>query len=293
VQASRESPESGLIRRWVEALAFVGVWIAAGVLLDMSPHTYLVFGIPLTAGFQLFVRKRPIKDLWVRGGLGLSLRTVSLKLAILLAIVPFVWLVQLLVGAVSGLGVDTILYGLAAIVGAGAAAYALGQFTRETWLYVGLCLATAGLLGVLIFIGALSGTTTAQPIAGRLVPDALQGIQSLLILLPVMFMMEEVAFRGAIDSHVRHPGERHGLGSTVYGIVSAIAVSVLWGLWHLPIVPLPPHMSVILWVVMVVHLEVAVGPFLSLFWRRSGNLMVPGFAHAMMDSVRNALGGSV
>jgi hypothetical protein len=50
-----------------------------------------------------------------------------------------------------------------------------------------------------------------------------------------------VAFRGAIDSHVRHPGERHGLGSTVYGIVSAIVVSVLWGLWHLPIIPLPPH----------------------------------------------------
>jgi len=75
-------------------LAFVGVWIAAGVLLDMSPHSYLVFGIPLTAGFQLFVRKRPIKDLWVRGGPGLSLRTVSLKLAILLAIYPFVRLVQ-------------------------------------------------------------------------------------------------------------------------------------------------------------------------------------------------------
>jgi membrane protease YdiL (CAAX protease family) len=144
------------------------------------------------------------------------------------------------VGVVSGLGVDTILCTLAAIVGAGAAAYALGQFRRETWLYLGLCLATAGLLGVLIFIGGLSGTHTVQPIAGRLEPDALQGIESLHLLIPVMFMMEEVAFRGAIDSHVRHPGERHGLGSSVYGIVSAIVVSVLWGLWHLPIIPLPP-----------------------------------------------------
>jgi membrane protease YdiL (CAAX protease family) len=36
--------------------------------------------------------------------------------------------------------------------------------------------------------------------------------------------------------------------------------------------------------------QVAVGPFLSLFWRRSGNLMVPGFAHALSDAVRNALG---
>jgi hypothetical protein len=37
------------------------------------------------------VRKRPIKDLWVRGGPALSLRTVSLKLAVLLAIAPFVY----------------------------------------------------------------------------------------------------------------------------------------------------------------------------------------------------------
>ncbi len=44
----------------------------------MNTNTYLLFGIPLTAGFQLFVHKRPIKDLWVRGGPGLSLRSVSL-----------------------------------------------------------------------------------------------------------------------------------------------------------------------------------------------------------------------
>ena len=83
METSQESPETGLVRRWVEGLAFVGGWIAAGLLLDMGPQAYLVFGIPLTAGFQLLVRKRPIKELWVRGGPGLSLRTVSLKLAIL------------------------------------------------------------------------------------------------------------------------------------------------------------------------------------------------------------------
>ena len=123
MRASRGSLEAGLIRRWIEVLAFVGVWIAAGELLDMSTNTYLLFGIPLTAGFQLFVRKRPIEDLWVRGGPGFSLRTVSLKLAILLAITPFVYLA---VYVVRGEGVDYILYALAAILGAGAAAYTLG-----------------------------------------------------------------------------------------------------------------------------------------------------------------------
>jgi len=51
VQTSRKYPQSRLIRRWVEVLAFVGVWITAGLLLYMSQYTYLLFGIPLTAGF--------------------------------------------------------------------------------------------------------------------------------------------------------------------------------------------------------------------------------------------------
>ena len=283
MQTSRESSQSSLIRRWVEVLVFVGGWIAAGLLLGMSPQAYLVLGIPLTAGFQLFVRKRPIKDLWVRGGPGLSLRTVSLKLAILLAIVPFV---NLAVSVVKGQGIDYILFYLAAIVGAGAAAYALGQFRRETWRYLGLCLVTAGLLGVLLVIDAFSHST-ALPIGGRLGPDALVGIEWLLLYVPAVFMMEEVAFRGAIDSHVRHPDGHRGFNSTVYGIASAIVVSVLWGLWHYPVVP---HASVVQVVATLLVLQVAIGPFLSLFWRRSGNLMVPGFVHATVDSARNALG---
>ncbi len=289
MEPSRRSSETGLIRRWVEVLAFVGVWIATGKLLDMSTNAYLLFGIPLTAGFQLFVRKRPMKDLWVRGGPGLSLRTVSLKLAFLLAIAPFVYLA---VYVVKGQGVDYVLYALAAFVGAGAAAYALGQFRRETWRYLGLCLTTAGLLGVLLVIGprviaARYDASAVHPIGGSLGPDALVGLESLVLYIPALFVMEEVAFRGAVDSHVRHPCESRGVGSTVYGIASAIVVSVLWGLWHYPIIP---HASVIQVVAQLLLLQVAVGPFLSLFWRRSGNLMVPGFVHATIDSVRNSLG---
>jgi membrane protease YdiL (CAAX protease family) len=230
-----------------------------------------------------------MKDLWVRGGPGLSLRTVSLKLAFLLAIAPFVYLA---VYVVKGQGVDYVLYALAAFVGAGAAAYALGQFRRETWRYLGLCLTTAGLLGVLLVIGprviaARYDASAVHPIGGSLGPDALVGLESLVLYIPALFVMEEVAFRGAVDSHVRHPCESRGVGPTVYGIASAIVVSVLWGLWHYPIIP---HASVIQVVAQLLLLQVAVGPFLSLFWRRSGNLMVPGFVHATIDSVRNTLG---
>ena len=281
MEASRGSPESGRIRRWVEAIAFVAIWVAAGELLDMSANIYLLFGIPLTAGFQLLVRKKPIKDLWVRDGPAFSLRTVSLRLAIPLAVVPFLHLVVTLL---KGQELDSIIYALAAIVGAGAAAYALGRFRRQTWRCLALCVATASVVGILLTVDAAwHDASTIHPTGLRLQPNALFGLDSLLLYIPALFMIEEVAFRGAIDSHVRHPGERRDIASTIYGIASAIFVSVLWGLWHHPIVPNATVLQLLI-------AQVAVGPFLSLFWRRSGNLMVPGFAHALNDSVRNALG---
>jgi hypothetical protein len=278
---SRGASEACWVRRWIEAGAFVGVWIAAGELLNMSQNVYLLFGIPLTAVFQLLVRRKPIKDLWVLDGSELSLRTVSLWLAIPLGIVP---LYHLIASVIKDQGADLILYAIAAIVGAGAAAYALGQFRRQTWIYLGLCVATASLIGILLTSAAAWHEASAiHPTGVHLRPNALSGIDSLLLYIPALFMVEEVAFRGAIDSHVRHPGEAHGVSSTIYGIVSAIFVSVLWGLWHHPILP-----SVTLF--QLLFLQVLVGPFLSLFWRRSGNMMVPGSAHALSDSVRNALG---
>ena len=273
--------EAGWVRRWIEVAVFVAIWVAAGELLHMSGDVYLLFGIPLTAAFQLLVRRKPIKDLWVRDGPDLSLRTVNFKLAIPLAIIPFY---HVIVSIVKGQGIGYFLYAVAAIIGAGAAAYALGQFVPRTWLYLGLCVSTAGLIGILIFLAhAFQAATLAHPTGVHLRPNVLEGIDSFLLYVPALFLMEEVAFRGALDSHVRHPGEGHGVSSTIYGIASALFVSVLWGLWHHPIIPGP------IWELL--PLQVIVGPFLSLFWRRSGNLMVPGFAHALIDSVRNALVG--
>jgi peptidoglycan/LPS O-acetylase OafA/YrhL len=101
-------------------------------------------------------------------------RSVSVKLAVLLAIAPFIYLVY---NIVQGQGVDYILFSVAVIVGAGADAYALGQFRRETLRYLVLCLATAGLLGALLVIGATISATgldvsTALPTGGRLGPPS-------------------------------------------------------------------------------------------------------------------------
>jgi membrane protease YdiL (CAAX protease family) len=40
-------------------------------------------------------------------------------------------------------------------------------------------------------------------------------------------------------------------------------------------------------VIVVIH--TLVGVPLAFFWRRSGNLAVPAFTHALIDAVRNAL----
>jgi hypothetical protein len=52
----------GCDRVWrsrVEAVVFVLIWIALGVLLPTGPAGYLLLGVPLAVGFQLVVRRRP------------------------------------------------------------------------------------------------------------------------------------------------------------------------------------------------------------------------------------------
>src|SRR5262249_56649064 len=61
-------------------------------------------------------------------------------------------------------------------------------------------------------------------------------LKQFLLYFAVTFVLEEVAFRGALDSHIYQPPtdeERRGGAALLF----AIFVSVLWGIWHLP--PLP------------------------------------------------------
>ena len=71
---------------------------------------------------------------------------------------------------------------------------------------------------------------------------------------------------------------------------SAAVVSCLWGLWHLPLVAADGHgMSLLLRAQSLAIAHMITGIPLSIYWRRSGNLLVPGVAHAFIDAVRNAL----
>src|SRR5262249_11109207 len=117
---------------------------------------------------------------------------------------------------------------------------------------------------------------------GRPAPRPLVGLQYLFLYFAVVFVLEEVSFRGMLDTHIYKPGDR-------FRLTAAILVSCLWGVWHLPVVPRQDAGIIAALGLMAVHCPT--GIFLSLYWRRSGNLAVPAFTHAFIDAVRNALVG--
>jgi membrane protease YdiL (CAAX protease family) len=109
----------------------------------------------------------------------------------------------------------------------------------------------------------------------------------MLLGLPASFIAEEVFFRGVLDTYL-HQGEQ---GT---GWPSAIYISALWGLWHLPLSAFassahPSVESVLSNAAMLLLDQIAVGVPLSIWWRRSGNLVVPGIPHVLLDALRNIL----
>ncbi len=255
-----------------QAAAFTAVWIALGLVLEMDPRIYLLTGVPLVIVFQLGVRGRPLRDLWVRDGTPFRLDRLGKRVAVLLLCYPLIalgvtvfqrdWLTALTIAC--------------CVPGALAAAYAMRRLHVFGWspaLRAAVLAAAIGLCWMVVVI-------TPQ-ISADAVPLAMigRGLHSLLLYIPVCFVLEEVAFRGAVDAHVHQPGER-------WGLLTAVYVSVLWALWHLPLVGSEPMAELILGLLLV---HVTIGVPLSYAWRRAGNLTLPAVVHAVVDAVRDAL----
>jgi Type II CAAX prenyl endopeptidase Rce1-like len=261
-------------RRLVETTAAVAVWISIGIGFHLRADGYLLLGVPLTAAFQWGVRREPLRALWVRDAPAFRMGTGGWALAVALAAYPGYRLAMNL--RARAYGVETAWF-VMVIAGAFAAAYALRNFRRATWNDLWLCLASAGVIGVLLMVvGAFTSGIAHQTLAGRM----REAVASLLLYVPVTFALEEVSFRGAFDSHVHHPGEPGNYATAFF-------VSALWGLWHIPMAIGQRPLGVLIVGLLGVHC--AVGVPLSLMWRRSGNLFVTGFTHAVVDAVRNAL----
>ena len=108
----------------------------------------------------------------------------------------------------------------------------------------------------------------------------LTGLSTVALYIPVQFFVEEVWFRGILDSHLHRPGETRGALSAIYG-------SALWGVWRYPISDPTDLVNLLI----TIAISVAVGILLARAWRRSGNLPVPGIAHALIDAFGSVIAG--
>ncbi|WP_372594192.1 type II CAAX prenyl endopeptidase Rce1 family protein [Actinotalea sp.] len=269
--AERRVPERSARRARVEAVAFVAVWVASGYALHLDANAYLLLGIPLTLGFQVLVRRRPVRELFAAGATRFRLSTRGLALALALAAVPAVFAWRALAGGDPAL----VCWYLAAVVGAFAAAFALGVGSVRAALRAAATPIAIGSGGMALVYGALH-LATGTPVSATGAVAAVATYTALYF--PATFLLEEVAFRGAIDAHVHRQGTGRDWRSAVF-------VSVLWGLWHLPVahgLPWP------LQLVELVVVHVVIGVPLSFAWRRHRNLAGPALAHAVIDAVRNA-----
>jgi hypothetical protein len=263
--------------RYAEAVAFVVSWMVLGRILRLGANVYLLLGIPLTWTFQRLVARRSLVALWVRAAQRFRLDGKGVAVAVGLAIAPS-WFLVRQAGVARW---DAVAWAGACIAGAVFGAFAMRQARAAILRPLLVCLATAGIAGsammvlfTLIRVGGAS-FLTARPAV--LLPIFAQRLG---LFLPACFVVEEVTFRGALDAHVHHAGEGRGVGSALF-------VSALWGLWHLPITtssaPWPAR------AVSLIVVHSVIGVPLSLGWRRSGNLFVPAIAHAAIDAVRDAL----
>jgi hypothetical protein len=259
-------------RRLVEGFSFVAVWMGLGYLVPGNAEAYLLIGIPLTIGFQVLVRRRPLRELWVRDATTFTLGRRGLLLTSLLALAPAYYGSQALAQGEGRL----IAWFVAAIAGAGAAAFALGSTPALAVLRSAALPMTVGVLGNVIVLGGIH-LATHTPV------DVLAFVGTVLkylaIYYPATFVIEEVAFRGALDSHVHHQGEGRGWQTALF-------VSALWGLWHLPVSD-GTALPVLVPILLAIHCGIGVP--LSFAWRRSGNLAGAAFAHSAIDAVRNGL----
>lgn len=265
-------PSSSRRRRILESVAFVGLWVVAGYLLPISSNGYLLLGIPMTFAFQAFVRRRPLRELFAGNAARFAVDGRRVVVASILAIVPAYFAAQVLATR------DWVLLGwyVAAIGGAVCAAFALGAMPLGLAMRSAVLPTAVGATGMAAVLGALHAiTTTPLPVDAAIA--AL--VKYTALYFPATFLLEEVAFRGALDAHVHREGDDHGWESAVF-------VSVLWGLWHLPVsggmLPFP------LLLVELIAVHILLGVPLSLAWRKTRNLAGPAFAHAVIDAVRNA-----
>ena len=254
--------------------------MAAGFAFHLDANSYLVLGVPLVVLFQWQVQRKPLCQLWVRDANAFRLDRYGMAIAIALMLLPIATLVTMVAAG----DVPGALWAVACVAGGAAAAFSLRNLRRTT-------LNRPALLGVLaaVSIGLLlfGGEAMIRGRSALMSPGELGSFAVwLLLYFPVVFVVEEVVFRGAFDTFVN----RAGAGRTQYWL-SAAAVAIVWGLWHWPIAPADAGGNAAATLLQLVVVHTLIGVPLAISWRAGGNLALPALAHAVIDAYRNALQG--
>ncbi len=135
LHVARAVPAIAVDRRLARAIVatlVIGGYMALGFAFRLSAEGYLLVGIPITVAFQVLVVRRPLRALWLRSTPAMTFTRRSITAVVVVAIAPAAIVIR---GVRDG---DPVLaaYGLAAIVGAVGAVYAMramdGDAVRST-----------------------------------------------------------------------------------------------------------------------------------------------------------------
>jgi membrane protease YdiL (CAAX protease family) len=268
-------------RKYIEVLMFVVVWMAAGWIFHLDANAYLLLGVPLVVLFQLFIGRRPLRNLWARDAPSFRLGLIGVVLAALLVLAPGY---DLFFVALPKKSWVVALWLVCAMAGAVFAAFALRR-QRASAFRRGL---PSFVAAVLIGVGIMAASALARHHSiGFPLPKLVFLLKQFLLYFAVSFALEEVAFRGALDSHVYRPRSDGQASGSPW--LSAIFVSALWGIWHLPTVSIPSGAAFAAAIPALIIIHTLVGVPLSFCWRASGTLVLPAAAHALIDAYRNTV----
>ena len=252
-----------IIRRYIISAVFVAAWVFCGWIFRLGTVSYCLIGIPFVVAFQLVICRRPVHQLWVRDAESFYLDRIGIMLAIAsIAVQAALFWRFLLPWHIWGA-----LFLFLVIIGSVEFAYALRQQRADRFKQALPSFAVA------VFIGCILVWTLKHSLTVSLstMPALLKNF---IRLLPYVFVIDEVVFRGLLDSYVATAS-----GSRRVQWISAIFVSALWGFWHM-------------WHTQVLQdfaLTLALGVPLSFCWRKSGTLFLPGVAHALIDAYRDTI----
>jgi membrane protease YdiL (CAAX protease family) len=254
------------------ATLVIGGYIALGFAFRLGAEAYLLLGIPITVGFQILVVRRPLRSLWLREAPPMTFTPRSMVAIVVLAIAPAV----VAAGGVRDGNLALVGWGLAAMVGVVGAVYALRAMDRDA---IGSTIRTTLITGAVLVGIMVAYRLATGGFSGNLAAAMATAVISVATYLPVVFVMEEVLFRGVIDTYLHGSTPGPDRASALYG-------SALWGIWHLPVAFLALGILTIPYLVAV---HTVLGYFLVSSWRRTGNLAAPGIAHAVIDALRNTV----